>query len=437
MNYADYGLQFFLPDGTFYREIRVGGPLNATAQPKWIPFDMPSKVGSNVVTRDIGQLDYLIAQCGDDNYLQAFFDMINQSVAENQSYPPSSYATFPSAMVGKPLALVNTGWSLELAGPENLNWSTVNEKEPYPKLLGRPKDDHSDDYYRFPVKLGDRERTFDGLVGYFNTAQQPSVDSLTSGGKGLVASDFDLQHVFTYFNEETLADGTSAPSKDGFRVPIAPDNFPTFDPYYIPSEKFPDLVPSNTSSNAVPSGTSSDPGLDLAISHNMKLQVFGMIIDPYLPIHGYSAILPNQKLQLPPWQVEEGLKNITAFFHFGPLLVPSDVPVAPDAAYAVEEEYSAALVTQKQGATPSESIPQVAIPVQSHQDWKWLQPYVTEVVAKDPGSDQTTSSYQTKFCAYDLSPDTATGQDTQDIRLENGPYTAVEGYLQLVAKPSA
>ena len=418
VNYADYGLQFFLADGTFYREIRVGGPTGATAQPKWVPFDRPTKLGPDVRGRDIGQLDYLIAKCaGDDNYMQAFFDMINQSVEENQSYPPNAYSAFPSAMVGKPLALVNTGWSLELAGPENLNWSTVNEKDPYPKLIGRPPGNTSNDWYQFPVKLGDRERTYDGLVGYFKTPDKPPVPTTSPGATGLLASDFDLGSVYTYFVEETMPDGTVSTKSDGVRIPISPQNFPVMDPYYISS------------------GSSTATSSAQTLMHNAKLQVFGMIIDPYLPVHGYSAILPNQPLKLPNWQVEEGLKNISAFFHFGPLLVPNDVPPAPNAAYLVTEEYSTQLSTQKQGPTPSTQIPQVAIPVQSHQDWKWLQPYVVEGDNVDPITGEK-STFQTKFAAYDLSPDAAVGQDAQEIRLANGPYTAVEGYLQLVATPS-
>jgi hypothetical protein len=40
INYADNGLQFFLGDGTFYREIPNDG-LNGTKAPaKWLPYDL-------------------------------------------------------------------------------------------------------------------------------------------------------------------------------------------------------------------------------------------------------------------------------------------------------------------------------------------------------------------------------------------------------------
>jgi hypothetical protein len=425
VNYADYGLQFFLADGTFYREVRVGGPFKATAQPRWLPFERPTKLGPDVRGRSITQLDYLISKCGGDdgNYLQALFDMINQSVSENESYPPNSYSAFPSAIVGKPLALVNTGWSLELAGPENKNWSTVNTAEPYPKLLGRPVGDTSDDYYRFPVKLGDRERTFDGLVGYFKTPDTPDKPITDPDATGLMASDFNLDNIYTYFNDVTSTDTTKPRTTPDPRVPIDVPNFPIFDPYYISA------------------GSSTKSTTDLTLDHNTQLQIFGMIMDPFLPIHAYSAILPNQNLQLPVWQVEQGLKNISAFFHFGPLMLPADVPTDYDPKFAVEEEYSNSLAAPPATPTPGSADaivgpPQVPIPVQSHQSWKWLQPYAIEGQNTDPVTG-VASSYQTKFNAFDLSPDAAAGQDAQDIRLPNAPYTAVEGYLQLVNKSAA
>ena len=38
INYADYGLQFFLSTGQFYREIRMGGANNMNIGPKYVPF---------------------------------------------------------------------------------------------------------------------------------------------------------------------------------------------------------------------------------------------------------------------------------------------------------------------------------------------------------------------------------------------------------------
>jgi hypothetical protein len=41
INYADNGLQIFLPDGTFYVEVRLSGKAGTNAGFKWLPFDPP------------------------------------------------------------------------------------------------------------------------------------------------------------------------------------------------------------------------------------------------------------------------------------------------------------------------------------------------------------------------------------------------------------
>lgn len=87
---ADYGLQFILNDGTFYREIGIGGRGGATTDRKWLPF-APLDTASQVTfgpkkDPNILQLDCLIAKIMDSQdtdrvYLHAFFDMINQPIA--------------------------------------------------------------------------------------------------------------------------------------------------------------------------------------------------------------------------------------------------------------------------------------------------------------------------------------------------------------------
>ncbi|KAF5857639.1 hypothetical protein ETB97_005494 [Aspergillus alliaceus] len=84
-NYADYGIQLLLPNGTFYRE-----------------------------------------------YLEGFWKMI--TVAPDRLPPaPTVYAQHLNSIVGKPLALVNMGRSLEVAGLHLLNQST-NAKVANPNL---------------------------------------------------------------------------------------------------------------------------------------------------------------------------------------------------------------------------------------------------------------------------------------------------------------
>jgi hypothetical protein len=73
INYADNGFQFFLGDGTFYREIRKGGVEVTTVSPKWLSYPLPDKPD---VPRDANeyQLSQLITQLRDPDYFQHFAD---------------------------------------------------------------------------------------------------------------------------------------------------------------------------------------------------------------------------------------------------------------------------------------------------------------------------------------------------------------------------
>lgn len=80
--------------------------------PKWQTFDPPTVVKAST------QLDSLLLRLRDRSaagmaYHPTFIDMITVA-QESIPYPPNEYADFLSAIIGRPLALVNTGWSLEL-----------------------------------------------------------------------------------------------------------------------------------------------------------------------------------------------------------------------------------------------------------------------------------------------------------------------------------
>ena len=164
INYQDSGLQFFRPDGRFYREVRVGGPTGTNLGSKWLPFDPPADAKA---TGD-DHLDGLIKKITDKgdttgSFLKSFFHMTNGAI-KTMPYPPSDYSSYANALVGKPLALVNVGWSLEIATPALRAQNTLGNRPP-------PEWDEEKELssYQFPFKIGDAERPFDGVVGYFVT----------------------------------------------------------------------------------------------------------------------------------------------------------------------------------------------------------------------------------------------------------------------------
>lgn len=405
INYQDYGLQFFLPDGTFYREVRVGGPTGSNAGRKWLPFNPPDTPSTGTA-----QLDELIALLIDPHdtqaaFLQGFFDMINSAI-KTMPYPPSDYSAFANSLVGKPLALVNVGWSLELSSPALETQNT----------LGNLPTDVAAELaqYSFPFKIGDADRPFDGVVGYWHT------DNTLNGAT-------NWNELFTYFP-------SAATSKT---ISIQPHNFPTLSPTYID--------PSVDAGYPVAGITNPRKFSSYTEARTAQYNITTMLIDPYTPLHAYSPILPIKSLALPNWTVQKAFTCMTAFFRLGPSLLSKDVPTEYDKktplnadswfkAQEVSNPPSTDLVakpavpvtipgtdsgTTNQATSAPAPVPAIRLPISGKKGlWQWLQPYETVE------SGQRVTRYN------------ALGVEQEDsrIRRDPAPYTFVEGYLQL-ARP--
>ncbi|EJT75103.1 hypothetical protein GGTG_08941 [Gaeumannomyces tritici R3-111a-1] len=395
-NYADYGIQLFRTDGTFYREVRFGGPLGALAAPKWIPFAPVPKSDPNT-----SQLDLLAERLTDVTYLTGFWHMI--TTAQDALPPaPTAYAQFLNSIVGKPLALVNMGWSLELDGPPLVTQSTnasVNKPE---VMLTAPQPDDKSKRYSFQVRLGNRESEHDGLVGYFDV----------TAASDNIKDAFDMGYINTFF----------APDPRRDEKPLLPlkrlnsDTYPTFTPYW--QAPFPTAPPYDPAS-LVSAQTYDD-------QRNRRMAVYGAIVDPFTPVHAYSSLLPPQTLQLPGWTWQAALNNMTAFFHAGPMVLVDDV-----GGYNGEP-----LTAENWRKVPARN---VALPGLGAGEWNWLQPFdlVTEELLK-AGSD--TVEVDDGDVDVDVDDGVAPVFNAYGIEkkgnlnkpgFEKGPYTAVEGFLQL------
>lgn len=381
-NYADYGIQLFLPDGTFYREVRFGGPNGALAEPKWLPFAPDSQTQA----ADTTQLDALVARLTQPDYLKGFWSMVTLALDSLPS-TPNAYSQYLNSIVGKPFALVNMGWSLELDGPQLQNKSTNSKVQNANKsLLPNGPNDPPSNFYTFQVKPGDKEREYDGLVGYFDVLKDP----LPTG------QELNLDYIKTYFAPQE----TMTPLK-----PITTDDYFEYTAYWVPP--FPESAPFDQPINP-------DVYTDL---RNRKLQIYGAIIDPFTPIHAYSSFLPAKSLQLQSWTWQEAMNKMTAFFHTGPITLYNDV-----LAYDPSQQ----LKTENMKDPPLNNIP---IPALGAGDWSWLQPYV------DPDVSSTTAL--PVFNSYGIEKK----GDILKPGFQKGPYTATEGFLQLrnpimVEKPS-
>lgn len=370
VNYADNGLQVFLPDGSFYREIRLGGS-SGTSDTAWLPFKPPS--GSDEVVPK--QLRALVQKLRKREYLQEFFDVMVGAL-DATMFTPNQYAGYLPAITGKPFALVNSGWSLQLSHPPDVNHSTsispsaISESSIYS--------------YDFQIKFGDKDRTFDGLLGYFreNIVEPDREDS---------PINFDLNNFYTYF--------PSIGNDDSMTIIIEEDNYPMFQAFY------------NDPLKVINGEVTFKSPEEIDLDYNQGLTTFGMLVDPFTPIHAYAGFLPVTTLHLPGWAIEQGLKNITAFFHLGPMIMPNDVP-----SYDTNRVLTSGSNLKDSDkfkyppGTPKFSIPAIGV-----ADWVWLQPYAVSPVSTDGIS----------FNPFQL---TAVPNEP---KYERTPYTAVEGYLYL------
>ncbi|KAF3908355.1 hypothetical protein AA313_de0208908 [Arthrobotrys entomopaga] len=422
VNYANSGVQVFLPDGTFYREIRLGGEGSVTS-PAWIPFKKP-KDPSFGNTYEMQQLSLLVAKLGCDKYLTEFVGMINSATVKLQA-PPSAYSEFTSSLIGRPMALVNMGWSLELAANE-LSSQLAEDLDPEKWLLPYPIPDKPNrdpiverPAYQFKVKLGDRQRGFDGLIGYF----QGKPSSECTFGDAL-----HLDVFYSHYSGNDLRGPDLPREKYEFLNIINESNYPVFESHYI--------APENKSAGVY----------ETAYNTELSKHTFGALIDPFSPIHAYSGILPVREIVLPNWQWQTAIEKMKAFFHAGPVLVVKDVPP-----FVPAKELTADTPVKKVLKTDKNEVG-VQLPSVSGDQWTWLQPYVYEPSKLEPKPEPKPGDptlAENPVCPL---PPPGPGDDLNEpkesymglaidvldmkSRLEEGPYTAIEGYLQLADAPA-
>lgn len=399
------GIQLFTQNGDFYREVRFGGPQGTQSTPAWLPFRPPSATALATVpspdSPEIMQLQRLVARLGeDDTFMRSFWLMI-QKATNNMQAAPEAYAGFTNAaLVGRPLALTQAGWSLELATDELVSQAAKDNTVERKLLAGKKEDYDKEDedsdaensnpsQYAFKIMIGDTDKGFDGLVGVFNCDK--SLDPKTRTDLGLV-----LDTIYSDY----LPEGGSPKDKNGRKV-IAPTRPLVLRPFY-------------------PSPTTSSNAAVFAEERNRHLSVRAVLIDPFSPIHAYSGLFPVHELVLPPWTWQTALSRMKAFFHSGPLLITRDVPSEFERDRELTPEKP---VIKVPDIKPGE--PAVAIPGLGKEEWAWLQPYY-------PDNDEKVSSEVAKedlkepLERYMVLP---TGMEDERARFEEGPYSMIEGYL--------
>ncbi|KAK3385494.1 hypothetical protein B0H63DRAFT_449538 [Podospora didyma] len=188
----------FSKDGLFYDEVRIGGPNGAFAFPKWLPFKPPPA--------------------------SATFPQGPKTTGLTSR--ATAYAQFISAIIGKPLAQVNIGWSVEL------------DTLPLKQLINPSNLDKG---YTFHVKLGDKEREYDGLIGYFDgfpTTNATWQDALNNLIAFLHAGPVTVTSNVQDYNPNAELTADNAKERPAFNPYVDPAPPPTVDGPYTALEGF-------------------------------------------------------------------------------------------------------------------------------------------------------------------------------------------------------
>ncbi|EED24556.1 hypothetical protein TSTA_079120 [Talaromyces stipitatus ATCC 10500] len=321
-----YNLTVFDQDGHFIRESQA---MNASSVS--YPFEPSDTLPDNVNPTLRSLMDKLkeSKESKESSFLEGLFNTLC-AAGETVKHPPNSYAETMMSILRKPLAVVQMGFSLELANAPLANHSTI--------AYLRLEDITS---YNISMKLGDKTNRLVGLVGYF---MQKKDDP----------SSYDMNSLFSYF----------APSQArGPSVSIA--EFFSLEPYY--------LNPADYNQNEI----------SYAQAHDNKRQVIAAIADPFVSVHANTEMLPIKLLSLPPWTISSGIKRVSTFYRMGPLLIPGD-PV-PDFVEAKKVNHDNQL-DEKNIPDTTGSIP---VPVALNKDgWVCLQPFWQEGNSKDGGETE-------------------------------------------------
>jgi hypothetical protein len=184
-------------------------------------------------------------------------------------------------------------------------------------------------------------------------------------------------------------------------------HFPRFKPYFIDPTQY-DVKST----------------IDFARAHHAQLQAFAAIIDPFQTVHGFSGFLPVTTLQVPPWALQNALKNMGTFFRAGPLLIPRDVPsttVASAPTAPATAPATAAVATTPSTTEPPAPAPRPpTLPIDAPPQGKWIW---MQTMTQNSSGDTAAAKVDNQ--EFELAP------TTQEFAVPDGPQTAVEGFLRL------
>ncbi|KAK7420244.1 hypothetical protein QQX98_002899 [Neonectria punicea] len=348
------------------------------------------------------QLQNLMDRMSDAKFLMGLWVMLADA-CQNIHHEPSMSAHGDQLLnlAGRPMALVNMGFSLELATPpmETQSYHDIRKRSPESKL--------SD--YSFEVLLGDKPNMHDGLVGYFMPPAMEKAVPKDNEKKDKVSTVQDSE--FPYRPDPScIYTEFGYPGRTNVDASLKGDNFasPSQNPLYL-SPSYHDPV-ELSSAMEYSYSQFNDP---------TSCVIIGAIVDPFQPIHVASGILPESTVKLPSWIASQTLQRMRLLFRGGPMLFAGDLPSEDDWSRPLNQ-------TEREVA-----VPPVATNAggggENGATWSWLQP----VIDGDSIEDLPT------FVPYNIR-ETAVPSAGPGTSAEwpppLGPHTCLEGFYKFGLK---
>lgn len=313
-------------------------------------------------------LSTLMKKLSNALFLEGLFDTLC-AAGESFKHPPNSYAESMMSVLGRPLAIVQMGFSLEVANAPLKNQSTIAPLD--------PELDKSDiTSYNFSMELGDRDNTLDGLVRYFSKKHDEHDPE---------ACEMSSLLLFRGPQQQRQQTTPESPS----RQPSLSNRITS-----IPQIRICKSVSQKRT-------TLKDRSSPLSWTRLLRC----------IRIPSYYCL--QSPVSLSPWTVSNGVNRVSTFFRIGPLLAPGDVPAFLSGNMIINSMRRMCQI-RRGGGFPMP----VAV---RREEWVWLQPYY---LAQDDDPQKGATEYN----FLDVQEE---GQMRPWDGKESVPCTAAEGYLQM------
>ncbi|KAI1011925.1 hypothetical protein LB503_004828 [Fusarium chuoi] len=361
--------------------------------------DMSAQKGS----KQPMSLDDLIASMSHAPFIIGLWKTIVAAQDHIQAPPAQQFAQFPSALVGRPVALAHLSLGIELATPPMQSQAYADYAEDESdnnSRVGLPETgDEELSRYEFGIKLGDMFGHQDGLIGYLTALEAEQAWD--------IVTDFAIDDV----SLPNVRHSSNAP-------------------HLTVSPSYPPVLSSGTSEPLNITDEADDYQKRKAKA--LQSSLVTVLLDPFLPIHVRSGILPAVQVQLNRDDVERDLQNLGVWFRSGPVIIGSR---GSDPVSAQDGKMRIQMINDgndpKAPLVPVHTMPTTT----SGTAWQWVQP-----VMEDLNEEEGTYALSSKVRYVHLSVtnplkegfDVIVGADHEKAKEDDMEVAvALDGYLLL------